>query len=205
LKSTHKIWDEHYRKIKSKLLYPDENLVRILSKISINNGKALDFGAGSGRHSQLLKNFNFNVTALDSSTNSLDLIKEIDPEIKTVLSSSPPYPFENYEFDLIVSWGVLHYNDNETIHHIIEEYHRILNKNGFLAGTIRSIGDTHLALKQGISNLEDLQGAEARLFKKDEVIQFFSKFSNLELGYMERTPIGKLEERICHWIFLAKK
>lgn len=205
MKSTSNIWNEHYNRVKSKLLFPDENLVRILSKIEIKEGKALDFGAGSGRHSILLKNFGFQVTALDYSENSLSLVKEADSAIETVLAESPPYPFKDNEFDILVSWGVLHYNTNEIIEEMINEYHRILKKNSYLIGTIRADRDTHLGIENGKIKTKDLEGAQAKLFSKEDILSSLRKFNNIQLGYMERTPIGKLEEVISHWIFLCKK
>ncbi len=205
MKSTTNIWNEHYTRVKSRLLYPDENLVRILNKIEIKSGAALDFGAGSGRHSILLKNFGFSVTSVDYSENSLALIKELDPTINTILASEPPYPFPDISFDLIVSWGVLHYNPEETIHKILAEKYRILKKGGYLAGTIRADGDTFLGVKEGKISAKDLAGADAKLYSKESVVSLLNQFSNTQLGYMERTPIGKLEEKISHWIFLCRK
>ena len=205
MKNTSEIWNDHYNRVKSKLLFPDENLVRILSKIEIKEGKALDFGAGSGRHSILLKNFGFNVTALDYSENSLSLVKEADISINTVLSTSLPYPFKDNEFDILVSWGVLHYNSLYVIKDMIKEYHRIIKNNCYLAGTIRADRDTHLKIENGEIKTKDLEGAKAILFSKNEVLDLFKDFKNIQLGYMERTPLGKLEERISHWIFLCKK
>jgi SAM-dependent methyltransferase len=205
LKSTTDIWNEHYTRIKARLLYPDENLVRMLSKLEVKSGKALDFGAGSGRHSILLKSFGFDVTALDYSENSLSLIQELDSSIQTVLASMPPYPFSDGTFEVLVSWGVLHYNSDEIISQIISEKYRILKKNGYLLGTIRADRDTYLGIKEGKISTKDLEGANAKLFSKDSVLSLFSPFSTIQLGYMERTPIGKLEEKISHWMFLCRK
>lgn len=202
---TEDVWNSHYTRAKSKLSFPDENLVRILSKLPISNGRALDFGAGSGRHSLLLKSFGWEVTALDFAKNSLDQIHELDESIGLVHATEPPYPFQDGGFDLIVSWGVLHYNSSELISRIVSEYHRILKDGAFIAGTIRADRDTHLKIKDGQIQLSDLKSAQAQLFSQKEVVSIFKNFSNVQLGYMERTPMGKLEERICHWIFLVQK
>ncbi len=122
-----------------------------------------------------------------------------------MLASDPPYPFSDNSFDLIVSWGVLHYNPEQTIQRIIAEKHRILKKGGYLAGTIRADSDTFLGIKEGKISAKDLAGADANLYSKESVISFLSNFSSIQLGYMERTPIGKLEEKISHWIFLCRK
>lgn len=203
--STKDVWNEHYNREKSRLSFPDENLVRILSKLPETRGKALDFGAGSGRHSFLLKSFGYSVTALDYAFNSLKIISEADSEIQTIHSERFPYPMESESFDLLVSWGVLHYNSDEEITEIVKEYQRLLKDGGYLAGTLRASSDTHLKLQGENIGLGDLKNAKAKLFSQEQVKSILSDFQDLQLGYMERTPIGKLEERICHWIFLARK
>ena len=205
MKNTSDIWNEHYSRLKSKLSYPDENLVRILARQDGSNKKALDFGAGSGRHSLLLKTYGYHVTAVDYSDNSLKLISELDTEIETKLVGEPPYPFKDESYDMIVSWGVLHYNSPGTIKMITAEYCRILKKGGCLAGTIRADRDTYLGAVNSRASIPDLKGAEVHLFSLEGVRDILSVFSDIQIGFMERTPIGKLDERISHWIFQCKK
>jgi SAM-dependent methyltransferase len=202
-KSNPEIWDNHYEKEKSRLFFPDENLVRILSRIP-RGESALDHGAGSGRHSILLKTFGFQVSACDYSTKSIETIQRNLPSVKTDIVSSIDLPYENEKFDLVVSWGVLHYNSIEEAIHIVKEIKRILKIGGYFVGTLRSDSDTHLKVKDGQIGLNDLSGGNVRLYTLDELKSLLKDFSNVEFGYAERSPIGKLEERICHWIFQAK-
>lgn len=185
------------------LVYPDENLVRVLSRVK-PEGEALDFGAGSGRHSVLLERLGYKVTAVDYSQNSIHLIQTRYPNIQTKIVNEPPYPFENEQFSLIVSWGVLHYNEPEKAKIIIDEYQRMLEKEGHLVGTIRAATDTHLKLKDGIVGLEDIKNSKVCLYTLEDLKQLLGSFANVQYAYMERTPLGQLEDRICHWIFLAK-
>jgi hypothetical protein len=71
-------------------------------------------------------------------------------------------------------------------------------------GTVRSTEDTHLKTKHGQIGLADLSGGNVRLYTLEELKELLKEFTNVEFGYMKRSPIGKLEERICHWIFQAK-
>ncbi|MBK8394424.1 MAG: class I SAM-dependent methyltransferase [Leptospiraceae bacterium] len=199
-KSNPEIWNNHYNKDKSLLVFPDENLVRILSRISAS-GSALDHGAGSGRHSILLKSFGYQVSACDYSSKSIDTIQKSIPDVETSIITSDQLPYKDNQFDLIVSWGVLHYNEPENVSIIIKEIKRILKPNGFFVGTVRSSLDTHLQIDKGIIGLKDLDGGKVKLYSLDELKFLLREFKNTEFGYMERTPIGKLEERICHWIF----
>ncbi|EMO29789.1 methyltransferase domain protein [Leptospira interrogans serovar Bataviae str. HAI135] len=205
--SSRSAWNFHYTKTKSRLVYPDENLVRMISKIDLNKQKekkALDFGTGSGRHCVLLNEFGYQVYATDYTENSIKTVQETFPFVKTSLGGDPPFPFEENFFDVIVSWGVLHYNSVQSAKNILKEKMRILKKGGYLAGSVRAVGDTHLQVQETVVGTADLKGAYTRFYTLEELKEDLKGFSYIDFGYTERTPLGKLEERICHWIFLAK-
>ncbi len=195
--SNSKIWDNHYTKVKSKLLYPDENLVRILAKLNWQ-GRALDHGAGSGRHIPLLKNFGYSVKACDYSNTTIENLKKEFSDTEVRLITNTELPYLDNEFDLIISWGVLHYNEINEAKKIISEWKRILIPNSYLACTIRADTDTHLAIQK------DLSGSKIKLYSLEEVKSLLEDFKDLKIGYMERTVLGKLDQRISHWIILAK-
>ncbi|AKH76841.1 methyltransferase domain-containing protein [Leptospira interrogans] len=205
--SSRSAWNFHYTRTKSRLSYPDENLVRMLSKIDSNKQeekKALDFGTGSGRHCVLLNEFGYQVYATDYTENSIKTVQEMFPFVKTSLGGAPPFPFKENFFDVIVSWGVLHYNSVRSARDILKEKMRILKKGGYLAGSVRAVGDTHLQVQETVVGTADLKGAYTRFYTLEELKEDLKGFSHIDFGYTERTPLGKLEERICHWIFLAK-
>jgi SAM-dependent methyltransferase len=197
LNSNSKIWDNHYKKEKSKLFYPDENLVRILSKLN-GKGFALDHGSGSGRHIPLLKNFGYEVKACDYSISSVENLRKDFSEIEISQIESTNLPYQENEFDLLISWGVLHYNSFEDTKKIVKEWKRILKDNSYLAFTVRANTDTHLVLQK------DLEGSKIKLYSLEELKTILDGFKEFEIAYMERTPLGKLEQRISHWIILAK-
>ncbi|MBW0434517.1 class I SAM-dependent methyltransferase [Leptospira yasudae] len=208
--SSQSAWNTHYTRNKSRLGYPDENLVRMLSKIgseqteSSEQRKALDFGAGSGRHCVLLNEFGYQVYATDYTENSVKTISQEYPFVKASIHEHPPLTYQDGFFDVIVSWGVLHYNSVELAREILKEKKRILKPGGFLAGSVRAVGDTHLQAQGTVIQTPDLKGAYSRFYTLEELKEDLKGFSRVDFGYTERTPLGKLEERICHWIFLAK-
>lgn len=207
---TQKIWDSHYTKSKSQLAYPDENLVRILSKLPYQDHKdlsyqALDLGAGSGRHTYLLKNFGYKTYAIDYSQESISMIQSKLQDVTALQIDKLPYPFKSKTFDLIVSWGMLHYNSKEDIDQILKEVKRILKPNAYFIGTLRSDKDTHLRNNsQENIQLEDLKGGFVQLFNQEDCLNLLNDFHSLSLGYMERTPMGKLHQKIAHHIFLCQ-
>lgn len=181
-------------------------LSRVFSDFQQKNLKltALDFGAGSGRHCVLLNELGYQVYATDYTENSINTISREYPFVKTSITTEPPFPFEDAFFDVIVSWGVLHYNSVEAAAKILKDKKRILKKGGYLAGSVRAVGDTHLQAQGSTIQTPDLKGAYSRFYTLEELKEDLKDFSRVEFGYTERTPLGKLEERICHWIFLAK-
>ncbi|HOQ12674.1 MAG TPA: class I SAM-dependent methyltransferase, partial [Spirochaetota bacterium] len=69
-------WEQHYKKEKSLLSYPDENLVRMLAlylreQKNTSDLIAIDLGCGTGRHLKLLEDFNMKTIGADFSFNAL--------------------------------------------------------------------------------------------------------------------------------------
>ena len=202
---TKKSWDKHYLRKKSFLHYPDENFVRILSKITLlENSRVFDLGAGNGRHSFYMKTLGYEIFSGDVSPNAISMIQKQNQEVRSFLIQDITYPFKEHFFDLIVCWGVLHYNSYSDASKMIKEIQRILKKDHYFIGSIRSDRDTHLNLKNSKIQLQDLKGAYACLYSLEKVQNLLADFSDVQIGYTERTPIGYIEEKISHWIFLAK-
>lgn len=209
------IWESHYNRNKSILLYPDENLVRMVKKDFLNNDPskfyALDIGSGSARHSQLLRNCGVkHVYNSDMAFNSIKFAFE-NLSIKGVNCFNQNMPFKDLSFDICIAWGSLHYSDKLCTKDQIHEIHRILKKGGTLYGTLRSEFDTHLKKGQLLSNntykssLSDLNTAKVSFFSEIELCSLFKNFSSFEYGIIERTELNKIEHRISHWYYRAIK
>ncbi len=207
LRKTHEKWETYYKTHGGVQNYPDENLVRLL--MPIRRGVALDLGCGTGRHLALLKELDFGpIYATDISKEALDTSCEIFPFVHSLDLPAKIWSDSAFEFDLapsslqvIVAWGVLHYNPQNTVDAMLREVRRLLiPKQGVFVGTLRAHTDTHLNTK---SQLASYQGW--KLYDEEECRQLLSQyFADVQLGYMERTPVGNREirtQRICHWIF----
>lgn len=204
-------WEEHYKRDKSIQRYPDENLVRILpTTIAISEksdkneaSSALDLGCGSGRHIRLLFEKGYEeVHATDYSSESLALCKKIYSH--AIYHSIAPtkdhiwelHPNITTKLDVIVAWGVLHYNTDEMIQAILKFSKKFIKPNGFFIGSLRAASDTHYE-KQS-----DLSGTSIQKFSAGETNDLLSRhFSKVEIGYMERSPINDLESRVAHYFF----
>ena len=199
-------WNQHYRRDKSRQSYPDENLVRIVK--TVEAGVALDFGCGSGRHLQLLFDHGFTpVIGLDTSMEAIHMVKKLykkadcyvlDPKALHQLDLSTY--LGKQKANLIVCWGVLHYNPHDVQLNIIQQAYSHLAQGGVFAGTLRSDKDSHYESNSDINNAPieffSLQKVQALLGKQPWEIQ---------IGYIERGPIGNHEQKVCHWVFHCRK
>jgi len=206
------IWNKHYTREKSKLNYPDEYLVRMLSKEirenqSLQDGKALDLGCGSGRHLKLLNDLNFN--SIIGTDLSLNALKFCDGML--AVCDNMYLPFKDESIDIIIAWGSLHYNHKSDTPKMIAEILRTLKKSGIFLGTLRSSRDTYLKRGTHLGNdvwqtsLTDIAGSISAFYSEDEVRAILSEFETVQLGLSERTIMGKLDELISHWVIRAIK
>ena len=217
LKETQKSWSSYYKNKKHKQRYPDENLVRMIQNKA--QGAALDLGCGRGRHLSLLRDFGFDpIYATDISKEALEESSKNFPftqplefkfpkELEGLGENSKPSSMKDIppilsladsSLQLLLAWGVLHYNPSQVTEAILQEIKRLLCPGGFFLGTLRADRDTHLKTN------EDLKGCSYKLYSEEECCNLLKKyFTKVELGYMERSPLGSLDQRICHWFFRA--
>jgi len=193
------VWENHYTLNKSKQDFPDENIVRYLYRYlrlistSDSTPSILDLGSGSGRNLKFIRSVCKNTIGSDFSFEGLR------GQGSVVCSIASNIPFQNNTFDLVIAWGLLHYLPKEEMQECIMEMKRILQPNGRIFGTLRSEKDTHL---QGVLKSGDLSGGNANTFSKDELIELFSDFSELNTGHISRQPVGE-NSTIAHHMFEA--
>ncbi len=209
-------WNKHYKKDKSVLSYPDENLVRLVMKElqrhqSFEELQAIDIGCGSGRHIAFMQNAGMkHVYGTDNSFNALDICRDLNPE-QLINCDNRDIPLRNDLFDISVAWGSLHYSTKPEIIPMISEIRRITKSGGSFFATLRSDKDTYLKTGKHLGNntwqtgLDDLTGTTVSFYNEDELKQLFSGFSELNYGWMERTIIGDTSKVISHWIISARK
>lgn len=208
-------WDSHYRKNKSVLFYPDENLVRLVAGLTKNSPcagmKAVDIGCGSGRHLALLENSGIgSVCGTDYSMNALNICRNSGFPLVTNCDNSS-LPFRDETFDLAVAWGSLHYSSKDGMKAMLAEVKRIIRKGGHLFATLRNDNDTYLKTGTHLGNntwrtgLNDLTGSTVSFFSEDELKEIFSIFESFSYGWMARTIMGDTSKVISHWVISAKK
>lgn len=208
-------WQDHYHRNKSQLSYPDENLVRLLSRAFSENASwqdpvALDLGCGSGRHLSLLDNFGFStVLGTDNSFRALEISKNYPALL--FQGDNRLIPLGDETCNLIVAWGSLHYSTKDDFSAMLNQIYRVLKPGGVLLGTLRTDRDTYLKRGEHLGNdvwhtdLPDIAGTLVSFFSEDELTKYFRLFDELDYGLAERVPLGRNRATISHWIFYARK
>ncbi len=208
-------WQDHYKKNKSRLAWPDENLVRMLTR-ALQDGKewedpaALDLGCGSGRHLALLEQFGFPVVlGMDNSAGAIKISQDFSPRL--FLGDNRSIPLADSTCSVIVAWGSLHYAPKEDFSTMIDEILRVLVPGGLLLATLRSDRDTYMKKGEHLGNnvwktgLKDIEGTIAAFYNEKEVKAYLGDFSSLEYGIAERSPVGNHHDIISHWLIYAQK
>src|SRR6056297_3312648 len=164
-------WEHHYHRDRSLLLYPDEQLIRMLKpfvEASTNPSvlRAVDLGCGTG---------------IDLSHSALVTCGKHIPGWY-LQSSIDQMPFTTNSIHLAIAWGSLHYTGKENTPVMLDEIHRILRPGGILFGTLRSYRDTHTRRGRHIGNNTwetdrvDIHGASMSFFDEEELTSLFSIF-----------------------------
>lgn len=213
--SSEAAWEKHYTRDRSLLIYPDENLVRMLKSFLTENPSedlvALDLGCGTGRHLRLLRELGISRTlGVDSSFNALAAIAGLR-DAMLLQGDALRLPFMDASIDIVVAWGSLHYSTKENSASMLAEIRRIMKKGGRLFGTLRNERDSylrrgaHLGGNTWSIETKDINNAVVSFFNEEELQQVFGAFDSFEYGVMERSVLGDARAIISHWFFRAVK
>ena len=126
---------------------PSEEAYYLAAKWCAEPGKKLlDIGAGIGRHALFFAKQGIEVTALDISSNGLNIIRNkadtMGLTIRTIAADMHSIPLENECFDYIVAYHSIYHTDYSGLTKIIKEMHRLLKKGGEIFLTLLSENDS---------------------------------------------------------------
>lgn len=178
------MWDNWSKKRASVPVY-DNWLDDYIDIINENKGiEILDLGCGIGADTLYLIEKGFNVLSCDFSNEALKSIRENIPNSKTeYLDMQKTFSFENESYSLIIADLSLHYFDNETTIHIMNEIKRILKPNGVLLARVASVNDFNYGA--GIGKLLEknfyFEGDYTkRFFDQNDVNKYFGIIGEIE-------------------------
>lgn len=118
----------------------DPVIVERLHKLQ-SQGAALDLGCGGGRHSEILAQLGYAVTAVDVNPAMLEATKNrLEPQslpVQLAMMSIGGLGLANESFNVVISTGVLHQAKSfQEYDKAISEVARVLKPNGLFSGNI---------------------------------------------------------------------
>ena len=130
---TRAFWEDHHAH--KRAVYPDEEVVRFLANTfpdaAARRGlRALDLGAGSGRHTVLLARWGFDAYAVDYSfravANTRDFLAREGLPGHVACSTLEAVPFRDAYLDFVLPWECLFYGDPPALERAVAEVGRVL-------------------------------------------------------------------------------
>ncbi len=185
-------WKKYYLEQQSSLRsWPDETLIRILKgpylkhyNLEFKDKNVLDVGFGNGESFMFLNSLGLNIHGIEiddavcKKVSDWSAINGIKVDLKEGVNTKIPYP-DNY-FDYLISWNVLHYEDNEEdILKGLAEYARVLKPNGRIF--ISTTGPEHKILvnSEKVGEHRYLIGRDDDM-RKGQVFYYFDEPSEIK-------------------------
>lgn len=179
------MWDNRSKKRRNVQVYDlwlDE-----YSDILENNkdNEILDLGCGTGADTLYLIERGYKVLSCDFSKEALKSVKDNIPNSKVkYLNMMEKFPIDDNAYSLVIADLSLHYFDNNTTIHIMNEIKRILKNNGILLSRVASINDFNFGAGVG-EKLEKnyyFEGAYTkRFFDIEDINRYFGIVGTVEL------------------------
>jgi len=114
---------------------PDYDIFPFFQKYLSKNKKILESGCGMGRWVFYYNRLGYDITGLDWSQKTIDMIALYDKNIKVVQGDARNTYFKDDEFDIILSLGTVEHSI-EGPQKALNDAFRILNKNGIIIITV---------------------------------------------------------------------
>lgn len=130
---SHKGWD--WTRVQSDTwLQVSEEFLPIALQWKEKFQSILDIGTGKGRHAFFFSKNGLDVSAVDLSASSIEIINKLSKEqglsIHTCVSDMTKLPFQNESFDCVVCFHTIYHTDYVGLKKAIAEIQRVLHKEG---------------------------------------------------------------------------
>ena len=151
----------------------------------------LDLGCGIGADTLYLLERGYDVLSCDFSNEALKSIQDNIPNSKTLyLDMMKDFPIADNSYSLIIADLSLHYFDNATTIHIMNEIKRILKQDGILLARVASVNDFNFGAGVG-EELEKNYYFEGdytkRFFDLEDVNKYFGIIGCVETQETQMT------------------
>ena len=210
------VWDKFYSEEGGYLESPDNILIELIHREKIH--KAIDVGAGNGRHAIYLASNEIKVKAIDVSSNGLSKIKSWTSNnnlpVETVVISAIDYSFEEGIYDLAISTGsALNFFKKGDSIKVIRGLQNSVKVGGFIYLTLSTIYDSAFlkhfrkaSKVDGNTFYSKDMGVWMTAYKDNELRELFDKFEVLEYKEEDILDNGHGEPHYHHTaVILARR
>lgn len=206
-------WATNYRKWATEgsgLMWPSETLVRLIKGEYIprlgktfDGRKVIDIGFGHGNNLIFLGSVGLCLHGTEVRDEICQIVRaklaHLGYEADLRVGTNRRLPFPDNEFDFLVSWNVVHYEDNElAIREAIAEYHRVLKQGGRFF--ISTTGPKHKILRDSSKIGKHLYRIGRNDdFRKGEVFFYFDTPGEVK-RYLRECFSNVLVGRTCDFL-----
>lgn len=213
-------WDSLHEQARFRPAYPNEHVVRFLARHRRTAGsrrsRALDIGAGAGRHTLLLWRFGYAADGVDISKEALrharGLIDQAGASANLHQAPMTRLPFGEETFEVALAVHVLYYGTASQAREAISEIHRVLKPHGnafviarstrdFRFGRGEALGENTYRLETDVTN----EATTVQHFLPEEAVPAaFAQFSALDFERSE-TTFDQRRSRNSDWLISVRK
>lgn len=180
-----RVWESLYSAGKNILVYPNESFVRMTYGLLDvqTHPRVLDYGFGAGANLLHLGRRGFKMSGIEVSKSAVAIgqkrCKQEGIDAELILSTEPTIPFGDNQFDVVVAWQVLYYNDWKSLAFAVQEIERVLRPGGIFIGTMAQEGDTShtnsnsLGDCEYVSNVQGQEGARLLIIQESNLTRCF--------------------------------
>ena len=210
-------WEDHHAR--KRTIYPAEEVVRFLAyafpdEADRRGKRALDAGAGSGRHSVLMARWGFDVYAVDYSYQAVANVRAFlaAEELKgrVACGALGTLPFRADAFDCVLPWECIFYGDRATVRAAVAEVRRVLKPGGVAFLNLRSPEDKHaaegVAVAPGVVvGRGEWEGVTFSVFTEREARELFAP--GFDIVWFDPYLISRRDgaARDAGWMLLVRK
>lgn len=192
-------WINLHKQKRHQPRYPHQLVVSFVLRTFKQGGAILDLGCGAGRHLKFLAENGFEAYGCDYSSSGIqasqELLASANLKANFEIASVDNLPYDDEFFDGLICFGVLYYNDKQSIQKAAGEIFRVLKKGSKALILVRNLEDYRYKKAKKLSKYEVIiqENDEKRsafkendmpmyFFDKDEVKRVFYHFKNLEIN-----------------------
>lgn len=174
----------------------------------------IDIGAGKGRHAFFFAQNGFQVSAVDLSDSSIELVtqtaREMDVAVDARVCDMTQLPYEDASFDCVICFHTIYHTDYAGMKKAISEIERVLKKDGEAYITFNSKDTLKYRKEKTIDGftLVPAEGMEAGIphcyVNEDDIKELLGKFQIISLNKIQNYVRKERDVRGIHFFVHAR-